>query len=384
VSRSEALFWRPDDAELNERKGVLSMKPDWKLDRTATAAAMALALIMAMAGLSACRGEAGEGGRAEAAGLKAQPQRKAPAYGDLRGASLGVGASLNGAIPFPASHAWNTYIRQAAVDPNSEALIRRIGWDTKLHPDFGAGLYRGKPMGIPYVVVSGGQKRVPVQFGDYRDESDPGPYPIPPAAPVEGGLSSDGDRHVIVIDRDQHRLYEIANAYPNPDGSWKASGGAVFHLDSERDRPTAQAGWTSADAAGLPIFPGLVRYDEATLGPGGIRHALRFTVKHSRRAYVPPASHWASTKNDPNLPPMGMRVRLKASYAIPDRFSPESKAILTALKTHGMILADNGSDWFISGAPDDRWDNNRLLSEIKQVRGSDLEVIRMDGLVAGR
>lgn len=301
--------------------------------------------------------------------------------GDLRGAALGVGASLNGALPFPADNAWNTDISARPVDPNSDNLLASIGLERGLFPDFGAGLWEGAPIGIPYVVVAGTQPRVPVQFTDYGDESDPGPYPIPPNAPIEGGPVSAGDRHVIVIDRDNNRLYETGNSYPQQDGSWRASGGAVFHLDSNNVRPTAQPRWTSADAAGLPIFPGLVRYDEASQGPGGIRHALRFTVSQTRRAYVPPATHWASSSANPNLPPMGMRVRLKADYAIPASFSAESRAILTALKTHGMMVADNGSNWYLSGAPDERWNNDRLKSELRQVTGRNFEVVRMDGLV---
>lgn len=302
-------------------------------------------------------------------------------YGNLSAAALGVGASLNGALPFPASNAWNTNISAQPVDPNSDALIASIGLDRGLHPDFGAGRYEGQPIGIPYMVVAGTQARVAMQFTDYASESDPGPYPFPPNAPIEGGPGSTGDRHVIVIDRDNHRLYETANSYPQPDGSWRASGGAVFHLDSNNVRPTAQPRWTSADAAGLPIFPGLVRYDEASLGPGGIRHALRFTVSRTRRAYVPPATHWASSNTSPDLPPMGMRVRLKASYAIPAGFSSETRAILTALQTYGMMVADNGSNWYLSGAPDERWNNDRLVSELRQVAGRNFEVVRMDGLV---
>ncbi len=313
-------------------------------------------------------------------------KQPAPTYGDVRGAALGAGASLQGAVPFPADNPWNTDISRAPVDPRSEALIRGIGWNKTLRPDFGAGLYRGQPMGIPYVVVSGSQKRVPIRLAAYADQSDPGPYPIPPGVPVEGGPKAEGDRHVIVVDRDNNRLYELYRAFPDPvlAGGWLADSAAIFHLDSNDVRPTAQPGWTSADAAGLPVFPGLVRYDEARLGAGGIRHALRFTVAKTRRAYMPPASHWASPTSDPSLPPMGMRVRLKASFVIPRHFSPESQAILTALKTHGMILADNGSDWYISGAPDAGWDNDRLRREIQQVRGRDLEVVRMDGLVVGR
>jgi hypothetical protein len=301
-------------------------------------------------------------------------------YGDLRKASLGAGASLNGALPFPADNDWNVDISARPVDPNSDNLIASMGLNRGLFPDFGAGLWEGAPIGIPYVVVAGTQPRVEVQFTDYGDESDAGPYPIPPDAPIEGGAASTGDRHVIVVDRDNNRLFETGNSYPQPDGGWRASGGAVFHLDSNNVRPTARPRWTSADAAGLPIFPGLVRYDEASLGPGGIRHALRFTVSQTRRAYVPPATHWASSSTNPDLPPMGMRVRLKAGYAIPAGFSAETRAILTALQTHGMMVADNGSNWYLSGAPDERWNNERLKAELRQVTGRDFEVVRMEGL----
>ena len=306
-------------------------------------------------------------------------------YGRFAGAALGIGADLNGALAFPADNAWNTDISAAPVDPNSAALIASIGLGVGLHPDFGAGLLNGAPIGIPYVVVGGTQPGAAMHFSAYASESDPGPYPVPANAPVEGGaaLSNTGDRHVLVIDRDHDRLYELFSAYANADGSWDAACGAVFHLDSDNVRPTAQPGWTSADAAGLPIFPGLARYEEAALGPGGIRHALRFTVQRTRKAWVPPAMHWASTNTSPDLPPMGMRVRLKASYAIPPTFSVATRALLTAMKTYGMIVADNGSNWFISGAPDDRWDNNALVNELRQVTGAAFEVVRMDGLVAG-
>jgi hypothetical protein len=301
----------------------------------------------------------------------------------MAGADLGAGASLHGARPFPADNPWNTDISATPVDPNSAALIASIGAGTSLHPDFGSGLYNGAPIGIPYIVVAGSQPQVTIQFNAYASESDPGPYPVPPDAPIEGQLANGspfgGDRHVLVIDRDHNRLYEMFNAVPNPDQSWSAGSGAVFHLDSDNVRPTAQAGWTSADAAGLPIFPGLARYDEASAGQ--ILHALRFTVSQTRSAYVPPANHAASNSSDPNLPPMGMRVRLKASYVIPSSFSAPTQTILRALKTYGMIVADNGSNWYISGAPDPGWDNNALVSELATVTGADFEVVQMNGLV---
>jgi hypothetical protein len=285
-------------------------------------------------------------------------------------------------VAFPADNAWNTDVSAAAADPNSANILASIGLGTGLRPDFGSGTWNGAPIGIPYVVVAGGQAKVAINFTAFGEQSDPGPYPVPSTAPIEGGPASTGDRHVLVIDRDNQRLYELYRAFANADGSWNADAGAVFQLNSNTVRPTAQAGWTSADAAGLPVFPGLVRYDEAALGPGGIRHALRFTVASSRKAYVPPATHWASSNTSANLPPMGMRVRLRASYVIPASFSPQAQAILTALKTYGMFLADNGSNWYMSGAPDERWNNSALIAELAQVKGSDMEVIRMDGLVA--
>ncbi|MEO8927528.1 MAG: hypothetical protein ABI306_10250 [Caulobacteraceae bacterium] len=311
--------------------------------------------------------------------LAAAAPRPPLVYGSMAGASLGVDASLNGAVPFPADNAWNTDISAAPVDPNSAHLIASIGLTTGLHPDFGAGLYGGAIIGIPYVVVSASQPPVTIDLGLYKDQSDPGPYPVPPGAPIEGykpgGGKFGGDRHVLVIDKDSNRLYEMFHATPNADGSWRADAGAIFHLDSDNVRPTAKPGWTSADAAGLPIFPGLARYDEASAGL--IPHALRFTVGQSRRAYVLPANHWASTQTSRNLPPMGMRVRLKAAYQIPASFSPQTKVILQALKTYGMFVADNGSSWFISGAPDDRWNNSALVGELGQVTGADFEVVKM-------
>jgi hypothetical protein len=275
---------------------------------------------------------------------------------------------------FPADNPWNRDISREPVDPNSQAILKSIGLEKGLHPDFGT-TYRGAPNGIPFVVVGGGQPRVPVQF-EYRDESDPGPYPIPPDAPIEGGPSAKGDRHVLVIDRDAWKLYELFSARSDAGGkSWRAGSGAIFDLSSNQLRP---GGWTSADAAGLPVFPALVRYDEV-VEKKAIPHALRFTCARTRRAYVAPATHFASRLTDPNLPPMGMRVRLRADFDI-SGFPPEAQGILAALKKHGMLLADNGSDWFLSGAPDSRW-NDEALNTLKRVKGRDFEVIQMGVLV---
>lgn len=287
---------------------------------------------------------------------------------------LGPNANLNGARLLPGDSPWHEDISGSPVDPNSEAILARIGLDKPLHADFG-GEWEGVPIGIPYVVVGGDQEKVPVTF-EYAEESDPGPYPVPPDAPIEGGPKGDGDRHVLVLDRDAWTLFELFDAVPDGNGGWKAGSGAIWDLNQNQVR---EAGFTSADAAGLPILPGLARYDEA-VEKGAIEHALRFTLSKTRRAYVPPASHWASDDTDENLPPMGMRVRLKADYDI-SGFSPEAQAILQALKTYGMILADNGSDNFISGTHDPRW-NADAIGEIRQVKTKDLEVVEMTGLVA--
>lgn len=289
---------------------------------------------------------------------------------------LGINASLGGKRPFPDNNPWNTDISKAPVDPNSAAIIRKIGAQKSLRADFGSGLWEGAPIGIPYVVVSGQQAPVPVVFTEYGHESDPGPYPIPANAPIEGHPKTDGDRHVIVIDRDNWKLYELFHAFPKYGNVvWNAGSGAVFDLSRNHHR---KAGWTSADAAGLPIFPGLVRGDEV-FEQKEIRHALRFTVNHSRRAYVHPARHWASRSDDPLLPPMGMRVRLKSTIDITG-FAPEVQVILKALQKYGMILADNGSDWFMSGCPDDRWDNSHL-QQLKKLKGRDFEVLMMKDVV---
>lgn len=289
------------------------------------------------------------------------------------GPGLGPGASLEGRRPFPDDNPWNRDVSGDPLDPASATLIASCGI-RNLHPDFGT-TWNGAPNGIPYVVVAGSQPRVPVSF-TYADESDPGPYPIPADAPIEGGPNGSGDRHILIVDRDDWTLYELFAAYPQAGGSrWEAGSGAIFDLSGNDLRP---AGWTSADAAGLPIFPGLVRYDEV-VEQGEIRHALRFTCPSTRRAYLPPARHWASSRTEADLPPMGMRVRLRADFDL-SGFPPEVQVILTALKRYGMFLADNGSGWYVSGAPDARWDDD-ALGALKTVPSTAFEVVRMEGLV---
>ncbi len=280
--------------------------------------------------------------------------------------SPGGPPTINGCRILPADNPWNTDISQCPVHPNSDAFIESIGLERNLHPDFGT-VWQGAPIGIPYVVVHDGQPRVPIDVVAYPDESDAGPFPIPLDAPIEGGPDSDGDRHVIAVDVDNCKLYELFRAFRTDDG-WKCDSAAVFDLTSNKLRPT---GWTSADAAGLPILPGLVRYEEFLNGE--INHAIRFTVRRTQRGYILPATHFASRRDDPNLPPMGLRVRLKADYDI-SGFPPQARVVLEALKKYGMILADNGGAWFISGAPDSRWDMEQLAT-IKRVKGKDLEVV---------
>ncbi|MCB1049906.1 MAG: hypothetical protein KDC71_04845 [Acidobacteria bacterium] len=284
------------------------------------------------------------------------------------------GPNIAGCPVFPINNIWNTRVDSLPVHAQSAAWINSIGANTGFHMDFGSGLWQGAPIGIPYTTVPGSQPLVPIVF-DVEDESDPGPYPIPPDAPIEGGPGSNGDRHVLVIDADNCVLYEMFYSFPINGGlSWTAYSGAVYDLNSHALRPDT---WTSADAAGLPIFPGLVRYEEVS--NGAIRHALRFTAAQTQRAYVWPARHYASSNTNPNLPPMGIRVRLKASYNI-SGFSAENQVILTALKEYGMMLADNGSPWYISGIPDEGWDNDDL-HELDVLRGSDFEVVDVSSLM---
>jgi hypothetical protein len=282
---------------------------------------------------------------------------------------LGENASLGGRRIFPAHDAWNTDVSAMPVDAASERLLASLG-DAPLHPDFGA-RYHGKPFGIPYVVVDGpATPKSPVAF-EYADESDGGYYPIPTHPPIEDG----GDHHLLIVDRAAWRLYELYGLELQG-GRWHAGSGAIFDLTSNTQRP---AGWTSADAAGLPILPGLVRYDE--LGERkAIEHALRFSVKKSRRAYVYPARHAASNRTDAVLLPMGARLRLKASVDL-SKFPPQAQGVLAALKKYGMILADNGGDLFVSGTADARWDDAQLET-LKRLHARDFEVLDLVNVVA--
>ena len=280
---------------------------------------------------------------------------------------------------FPPDNIWNAPIDKLPVDPRSSQYVASIGAGQSLRPDFGAGLHEGAPIGIPFVTVPMSQPKVAIHFRQFGDEppaaeeSDAGPYPIPSNAPIEGGARSKDDRHVIVVQQGSCTLFELYKAVPNTDGSWSAVSAAKFDLEGHDLRPD---GWTSADAAGLPIFPGLVRYEEVAAGE--IRHALRFTARITRRAYVWPARHFASRAKEEVLPPLGQRFRLRASFDT-TRFTPANQVILRALKTYGMILADNGSPWFLSGAPNAAW-NDGQLRELLQVKGSDFEAVDVSSL----
>ena len=275
-------------------------------------------------------------------------------------------ATVGGCPVFPADNVWNTPIDHLPVAANSATLVNTIGAGVRMHADFGSGTWNGGPIGIPFITVPGSQTKYPATF-EYADESDPGPYAIPLNAPIEGGSQSSGDRHAISIDTTNCILYELYAAYPQA-ASWQAGSGAIYALNSHALRPET---WTSADAAGLPVFAGLVRYDEVAAGE--IRHAIRLTVPQTRRAYVWPARHYASSLTGSQYPPMGQRFRLKASFNI-SAFPADVQVILRALKKYGLILADNGSAWYISGAPDSRW-NNTNLATLHNVFGSDLEAV---------
>ena len=267
---------------------------------------------------------------------------------------------------FPSTNPWNQRVDQLPRAARADAIVHSIGLGTGLHPDFGS--YQYGNYGIPYTTVSGSQAKVGVKF-QYASESDKGPYPIPGNVPIENGRNSTGDRHALIVDRDKCRLYELYRLFPPKGGhGWTAGSGAIWNLGSNKVRP---AGWTSADAAGLPILPGLARFEE--LAHGGIDHALRFTVSETRRAYIYPARHFTSGPTKTSLPAMGQRLRLKQGYDI-SHFPPQARAVLAALKRYGMIVADNGSDWYITGAPNKGW-NDDDLHTLGNVKGSAFEVV---------
>ena len=268
---------------------------------------------------------------------------------------------------FPASNPWNQRVDRLPVASNSATMVRSIGVGSGVHADFGSGLYDGGKIGIPFDVVTNKTPRSAVSF-DYADESDHVRYPIPRGVHIEGG----SDHHALLLDRSACRLYELGGLQRSG-GRWHAWAGATWNLRSNTLRP---AGWTSADAAGLPILPGLARYDEVRRGV--INHALRFTAVRTRRAYIYPARHYASSSTDPSLPPMGLRVRLKAGFNI-SGFPPQARVVLAAMKRYGLILADNGSNWYVSGAPSPGWSNDQLHT-LGRVKGSDFEVVDSSSL----
>ena len=279
-------------------------------------------------------------------------------------------ASLAPRAPsLPNEAAWNQDVSKAPRDPRSNAYIAYIDahCGDHLHPDFGS----PRPYGFPYSVVGAGQPKLPIHYTAYGEESDPGPFPVPANAPVEGGNRSDGDRHVLVVDRAGCRLYELYRAFylAKPRPHWNADSGTSWDLRSAARRPD---GWTSADAAGLPIFPGLVRYDE--VAAGHLDHAIRVTFESTRNAWIHPASHCAGDSSDPSAPPMGLRLRLKAGYGL-GRFRGAARRIALAMKRYGLIVADNGSNWFFSGSSDRRWDDEDL-DQLKTIPGSALEVVK--------
>jgi hypothetical protein len=279
-------------------------------------------------------------------------------------------ASLSPRAPsLPTEAAWNQNIAKAPRAADSAKVIAYIDshGGTAIHPDFGS----PRAYGFPYVVVGSGAKELPIHYTAYGSESSPGPFPIPTSAPVEGGARSDGDRHVIAVDKSSCKLFELYRAFPEsrPKPHWNADSGVEWDLRSAALRPD---GWTSADAAGLPIFPGLVRYEEAA--SGRIDHAIRVTMESTRNAFVHPASHCAGDTADGAAPPMGLRLRLRAGYPL-GGMGRAARAIAVAMKEYGLIVADNGSNWYISGTSDRRWDDGEL-DALKAIPGSAFEVVR--------
>lgn len=278
------------------------------------------------------------------------------------------GLVLAGCVLLPADNMWNTPIDTADLHPLSDDYIAAIRGATELHPDFGS-FWQGAPLGIPWTSVPAEQRMVAVGFL-YDDESDPGPYPIPPDAPIEGGADSDGDRHVLVIQRETCLLYEMFDSWPQADGSWQAGSGAIWRLDRNEERPR---GWTSADAAGLAILPGLVRWEEVHEG-GEIRHAMRVTLSKVQAAYIPPATHSDGVCGmDPSCPPMGLRLRLKASFD-DSGLHPTLQVFTRAMKKYGLVVADTGGDMYVSGTHDPRWDDE-VLHDFHTLTASDFEAV---------
>ncbi len=273
----------------------------------------------------------------------------------------------------PVNNYWRADVRNLPVHSRSAAYINNIGANATLKADFGSGLWDGGPIGIPYIVVPGSQPKVPVAF-QYWQESDPGPYPIPANPPIEGGDNATGDRHVIVVDKDNCTYYETYSTYSDGHGGWRAGSGAVWNMRSNALRPDT---WTSADAAGLPILPGLVRYDEVAAGK--VLHAIRITVPTTQSTYVWPARHEAGSTTNANYPPMGTWLRLSPTID-PNTFDPTVRPIVVALQTYGAIVADNGSPWYMSGVPDERWDNDKLR-ELARIKGSDFQVVNTSSLI---
>jgi len=286
--------------------------------------------------------------------------------------NISISQNINNCKVFPQNNIWNTQLDTMPIHKKSQDYINTIGVNLSLRSDFGSGLWNDTPIGIPYVLVSGSEKKQIVTF-EYADESDKTGYPIPNNPPIEGGENSTGDRHILMIDTSNCKLYELFNAYQNSDKSWRAGSGSIFDLNSNILRTDT---WTSADAAGLPIFPGLVRYEE--VASGEINHLIRFTVPKTQRAYLWPARHFASSIKDVNYPPMGIIMRLKSTFDI-SKLSPQAKVVAKALQKYGMILADNGSAWFMSGVPNENWDNDDLYT-LRQIHGNDFEAIDISSL----
>ena len=353
------------------------MRIDWRRSRWFAAPVAAALLAACSAAPVSTRFVDAPAGTGPATGpASASPSPAASPSGSASPAPPPPGTSLRGCPDLPTTSVWHADVTRLPVQAGSAAYVRSMGATTGLKADFGAGTWDGGPIGIPITYVSGGQAKVPVSF-DYAEDSDRGPYPIPRNALVEGGPNAGGDRHVLVVDTGACRLYELWDAHPAADGSWHAGSGAVFDLRGNRLRP---AGLTSADAAGLPVVPGLVRYEE--VAAGRIDHAIRITVPHTQKRYLWPARHFASSSTDAALPPMGLRLRLKPGADI-SRLPTQARVIAQAMKTYGVIVADNGSAWYVSGAPDDRWSNDALRA-LGGLHGGDFEAVDCAGLMADK